>query len=98
MMKTTEHLNEHDWHCIARLLQGSFFGNGLFDGCSFCKNKDCCTGNESVFRKLSNETGVDLSPAVYGYLHKNGFPYKKFLKGANEDAKRHFRNFFTDLD
>lgn len=42
-------------------------------------------------------TGVDLGPAVYGYLEVGGFPYKKFLKNSSDRAKEYFRNFFKDI-
>ncbi|MBE6105972.1 hypothetical protein [Anaerovibrio lipolyticus] len=100
-------LNHIDAHCIARLLQMAVFGKGLsiLNACQYChypchklnKTGEPATRFNDVMLQLQNETGVDLSPGIYGSLEPHGFPYKKFLKNANEEVKEHFRNFFKDV-
>ena len=91
-------LTNEEAHCLARLLQSALYGghaNNIFAGCSFCKNQ--CNRAERydrLLRKLQNETGVDLSPAVYGSIQNGGFPYKKFLKNSNPKIRDYLRNFF----
>ena len=99
-------LTEQEAHCIARLLQGAVYGEGLFDGCAFCKfqcNTDRNAGEvlprfDEIRMKLWEATGVDLAPCFSGeYLLHSKFKYKKFLKNSNEDIKEYFRNFFRDI-
>ncbi|MBR1760269.1 MAG: hypothetical protein IJ741_03715 [Schwartzia sp.] len=105
-------LTEKEAHCIARLLQGAFFGerNGgnVLAACAFCKFKcfdEKCADEtrkkapwffREVRQTLESKTGVDLSPRVYGHLY--GWPpIKKFLKNANEETKEFCRKFFDDI-
>ncbi len=95
-------LDEMDAHCIARMLQSYLFTDTPFAGCRFCKyncfNDDAKPTNDKRIGKLLMDfTGVDLGPAVYGYLEVGGFPYKKFLKNSSDRAKEYFRNFFKDI-
>lgn len=98
-------MDERDWHCIARLLQGALYGGdkNAFDGCFFCKFK--CFGDgdmelapnmTNALKLLEEKTGVDLSVANDRLLQSN-FPYKKFLKNSNDEAKEYFRNYFKGL-
>lgn len=95
-------LNKREAHCIARLLQGCIFNDNPFIGCLFCKY-DCRDSNgipthsEHAMKVLMDETGVDLTPGVYGSLKPMEFPYKKFLKNSNEKTKEYFRNFFKNV-
>ena len=98
-------LNEQEAHCLARLIQSAAYGKdeGIFVGCNYCKYK--CWQSEKniaprfneICQKLGDETGVDLTPHQHGSLISRGFPYKKFLKNANEESKAYFRNFFRDI-
>lgn len=110
-------LTEQEAHCIARLLQSAIFSpdHDLFAGCRFCKypcakeSGTWCDMHlvdlpryDAVMHKLMEETGVDLGPAVYGYLDPSvvpfkKFPYKKFIKNSNEEIKEFFRNYFKDI-
>lgn len=100
-----ERMNEHNWHCIARLLQGAIYGGrgNVLDGCAFCKFKCHEDGNgdpaphyDKIMAMISEKTGVDLLPGS-SKLHQSNFPYKKFLKKSNDEAKEYFRNFFRDV-
>lgn len=99
-------LNEAEAHCLARMLQGALYGGqqNPFDGCRFCKynrwakDGDDCKNFTGVSIRLTEFTDVDLSPAVYGWLPPGKFPYKKFLKGADDGIKQQFRNFFQKMD
>lgn len=93
-------LTDEEAHCLARLLQSALYSghvNSIFVGCSFCKNS-CkhAASYDALRRKLQDETGVDLSPAVYGSIQKGDFPYKKFLKNSNPKIRNYMRNFFSD--
>lgn len=101
--QTQEPLTEKELHCVARLLQGAIYGeeHNVFDGCAFCMYQchneiELAPNFELVMQKIMNKTGVDLSPAKHRLIH-SGFPYKKFLKNANEDAKEYFRNYFKNI-
>ena len=91
-------LNEQEAHCIARLLQSALFGKDIFDGCDYCKVQCYKEGDHSrlmftkIKKRLTDETGVDLSPIVGGgSLINSDFPYHKFLIKSNENAKEYFR-------
>ena len=43
------------------------------------------------------ETGVDLTVIIPCDVVFSEFPYKKFLKNANETIKKHFREIFADI-
>ena len=92
-------LNEQEAHCVARLLQSLWYGQGALDGCGYCKYQ--CGEKLPMFhaikKRLTDETGVDVSPIVYGELPDSKFPYLKFLKNANETALNYFRTYFTDI-
>lgn len=104
-------LTKHEAHCIARLLQSAIFSpdHNLFAGCRFCKYQciryvdDDEQGSlelpryDDIMKKLMDVTGVDVSPAVYGYIEPGSFPYKKFLKNSNDKTQEYFRNFFKDI-
>lgn len=102
------YLSDKDAHCIARMLQSTLYGGSgsVFNGCAFCKY--CCydrhlkfshevTNYEHILKLLTEGTGVDLMPGVYGAIQLEGFPYKKFLKDSNEPIKEYFRNLFKDV-
>lgn len=97
-------LSKEEAHCLARVFQSLLYGGHkkFFEGCTFCKYP-CRNAVDPVNRftvilhKLEEESGVDLKPCVYGKLQHDGFPYKKFLKNANEQAATFFRNFFKDV-
>ena len=97
-------LNEREAHCVARLLQSAWFGNGQFDGCKYCKyvcvaadNPDSLSGFNNIRKRLTEETGVDLTLTVGGFIYDSEFPYHKFLKNANEKAKNYFRHRFDNI-
>lgn len=98
-------LNEQEAHCLARLIQSAAYGKdeGIFVGCNYCKYKcwqsgeNIAPGFNEICQKLMIETGVDLTPSQHGGFYLQGFPYKKFLKNANEESKTYFRNFFKDV-
>ena len=90
---------EKELHCIARLLQGAIYGeHNVFDGCAFCKF-NCATTNDpnpdydKLLKKLTAITGVDLSPNQARLIHSR-FPYRKFLRNANDKIKSYFKNYF----
>ena len=85
-------LNEREAHCVARLLQSAWFGNGQFDGCKYCKyecvaadNPDSLSGFNNIRRRLTE------------FIYDSEFPYHKFLKNANEKAKNYFRHRFDNI-
>ena len=97
-------LNEQEAHCIARLLQGAFFGDSPFDGCSFCKfqcykegNNNLVTKAGAIRCKLTEETGVDLGFYEEPRLFKSNFPYSRFMHGANIEAKLYFQEQFDKI-
>ena len=103
-------LTEQEAHCLARLLQGSLYSSDTFIGCRFCKFPCDQNGSKPMFetvkKKLTDETEVDVSGNLYGYLTEGltlhsmkaeDFPYKKFLQGSSETVKEHYRNFFSDI-
>lgn len=105
-------LTEQEAHCIARLLQSAIFSpdHEIFAGCRFCKYPcmkeagkwdDMSLVNlpryDEVMSKITNGTGVDVRPAVYGCIEPGGMPYKKFLKNSNDGIKEFFRNLFKDI-
>ena len=96
-------LTEKEAHCVARLLQGAFFSKNPLNGCTFCKyqcriKKDEPISTEHIIReKLMAETGVDLTGIIPCDVVFSEFPYKKFLKNANETIKKHFREIFADI-
>ena len=97
-------LTEQEAHCIARLLQSALYGGeaNILAGCTFCRypcrteGKRCSNFN-MIRDKLTQTTGVDVTPMLYGDLPHSDFPYKKFLKNANQEAKEYFRNFFDTV-
>ena len=97
-------LNEREAHCIARLLQGAWFGKSKFDGCNYCKyqcykDDDKCGlhGFDNIKKRLTEETGVDLSPDASSFLLDSDFPYHKFLKNSNEEIRKYFRERFSNI-
>jgi hypothetical protein len=97
-----EEFTEKELHCIARLLQGAIYGeHNVFDGCAFCKYNCQIEGDpnpdyEKTLEKLTRVTGVNLLPMCSTLFHSK-FPYKKFLKNANENVKEYFRNYFKNI-
>lgn len=93
---------EKELHCIARLLQGAIYGeHNVFDGCAFCKfncatKEDPNPNYDKLLEKLTELTGVDLFPSRDRIIHSS-FPYKKFLKNANDKTKTYFRNYFKPV-
>ena len=102
-------LSENKAHCIARLLQAALFGGDdkhfgcPFDGCQYCKVQCYKQGDnrfplfESLRSRLMEETGVDVGIAHYDTIPNSNFPYKKFLKNANEEIKDYFRKEFANI-
>ena len=87
-------LNEREAHCVARLLQSAWFGGGQFVGCKYCKYECLANNSESslpgfdnIRRRLTEETGVDLTLEASAFIYDSAFPYHKFLKNANEKAR-----------
>ena len=97
-------LNEREAHCIARLLQGAWYGKHSFDACKYCKFQ-CYKDNaekrlssfDDIRKRLTEETGVDLSPDVNSFLLDSYFPYHKFLKNSNEEIRKYFRERFSNF-
>ena len=98
-------LTEKEAHCVARLLQGRFYSKNILSGCTFCKYQclpQVVNGEEihmerKIREKFMAETGVDLTSSVPRDVLFSEFPYKKFLKNANETIKKHFREIFADI-
>lgn len=104
-------LTEQEAHCIARALQGAWFstdsetgmGNSL-DACQYCKYQ--CYKDETrprmafghIRKLLTEKTGVDLGVAAGAFLIGSEFPYRKFLKNANEEIKEYFRTRFEHVN
>lgn len=72
-MQERQVLTEKDLHCIARILQGSIYGNNLFQYCDCCPNVDdcrrmarqsCTNYFNRVRPKLQIATGVYLGPLI----------------------------------
>ena len=91
---------EKESHCVARLLQGAIFGESLLTGRAFCKFR-CSTREDpapcldSLREKLWTATGVDLRLASgKDTLPYSNFPYKRFLRAANNEVISYFRSFF----
>ena len=93
-------LDEKESHCVARLLQGAFYGESAVSGCTFCKFRCRESGEISMERKIREkfmaETGVDLTQITTPSIVYSKFPYKKFLKNSNENIKEYFRKIFAD--
>jgi len=93
-------LNEKESHCVARLLQGAFYGESAVSGCAFCKYRcresDEISMERKIREKFMAETGVDLTQFVSPTIPYSKFPYKKFLKNSNENIKEYFRKIFAD--
>ena len=94
-------LTKQEAHCIARLLQSAIFSpdHEIFAGCRFCKYPcmkeaekwdDMSLVNlpryDEVMSKITNGTGVDVRPAVYGCIEPGGMPYKKFLTMESKNS------------
>ena len=98
-------LNEKEAHCVARLLQGGFYGNNVLNGCTFCKFKcrpqliddEEISMERKIREKFMTETGVDLTQSIPYDIVFSEFPYKKFLKNSNEGIKEHLRKAFADI-
>ncbi len=97
-------LTEQEAHCVARLLQSAIFGNDgeIFNGCMFCKfkcenEKDPAPNFDILRERFTKETGVDLGLGSAGSLPLSKFPYKRFLKSANADIRKYFKNYFADV-
>ena len=90
-------LNEHEAHCVARLIQGAMFGRDVADGCQFCKfncGAHCGSQRAADLRKrLTEVTGVDLADR----LSESAFPHDRFIKAANEEIKNYYRKEFGRL-
>ena len=91
-------LNEQEAHCVARILQGAWYGKDILNGCTYCKypcvDKQLLIGE--IKKRLTEETGVDLSPKTGGFIIDSEFPYDKFLRNANEPVKEYFRTRFAN--
>lgn len=98
-------LDEKEAHCVARLLQGAFYGKNVLVGCTFCKyqclasviSENSVSMQSKIREKFMAETGVDLTSVISCDVVFSEFPYKKFLKNSNETVKRHFREVFEYL-
>lgn len=102
--------SERETHCIARMLQGAVYGEDFLSGCSFCKfqcslmNRDKHSDKvystnpmwRQILDKLTKVTGVDCGVMDEGNLYGSKFPYKRFLKNSNAEAREYFRNYFSD--
>ena len=88
-------LNEREAHCIARLLQGALFAD-MLDGCSYCKYTcgEKLPMLDEIRDRLTEETGVDLGVVDSGNLPHSDFPFGRFLKNSNEQAKQYYRDLF----
>ena len=93
-------LNERESHCVARLLQGAMFGNSIDDGCQFCKFRceRVVDMTREIRKRLTDETGVDLSLMTHGTEPLSKFPLGKFLINANADIKKVYREFFEEFN
>lgn len=103
---------EQETHCIARLLQGAVYGEHFLSGCSFCKFQCSLAGRDNysekvytqqprwrkILNKLTKLTGVDCGIMDEGNLYGSKFPYKRFLKNSNAEAKKYFKNYFSDCE
>ena len=97
-------LSEREAHCVARLLQGAWFAKHSLDACNYCKFRcfkndaeNRLSGFENIRRRLTEETGVDISPAAGAFLIDSEFPYHKFLKNSNEEIRKYFRERFSNF-
>ena len=98
------YLSEQEAHCVARLLQGAWYGKNSLDACNYCKFQ-CCKddaekkliGFENIRKRLTEETGVDLSPETGAFLIDSDFPYHKFLKNSNVEIRKYFRERFNNF-
>ena len=101
--------DEKEAHCLARLLQGAVYAENFLAGCSFCQfpcklvrhnHRDELLQQDQRWRqilnKLTEKTGVDCGVMEKENLYGSDFPYKRFLKNANKEAKNYFRNYFSD--
>lgn len=95
-------LTEKDLHCIARLLQGSIYGErgNAFDGCAFCKyrcktEKDPAPYFDEVMNKLDKKTGVAMLSSYGQRQDFPCFPYKRFLINANDEIKSVVNNYLA---
>ncbi len=108
----TVKFTEQEAHCVARMLQGAVYGEDFLSGCSFCKFQ-CSLVNRNkysekiyptkprwrqILDKLTEITGVDCGVMDEGNLYGSKFPYKRFLKNSNAEAKEYFRNYFSDCE
>lgn len=103
-------LNEQEAHCIARLLQDTWFANekggfaNSLAACQYCKYQCYKEQEESKFtmlpkirKRLTEETGVDLGFGLSDTLYGSDFPYRQFLKNTNEETRKYFRNYFANI-
>ena len=89
-------LSEKEAHCVARLLQGAIYGNGIWAGCGYCKfqcrnGKWRLPGFDDITERLTQETGVDLIRGCNMYNFENAHPHLRFLKNSNAETKRWVR-------
>ena len=92
-------LNEREAHCVARLLQGALFGNGVDDGCDYCKFRceRVVDRTREIRERLTEETGIDLGLMINGRLPRSDFQHGRFLKNANEVVKKFYRDSIKHL-
>ncbi len=86
--------SEKELHCLARILQGCFYGpeNNPFYGCQYCKyGLDCCDVRtfrwNSVRDKIENATNVNLSILLSGSIEKK-FLQESFQELYPEEYKK----------
>ena len=85
-------LNEQEAHCIARLLQGAIFADDALIGCQYCKF-ECGVKLpvlQTIRKRLTEETGVDLGSMARGALPDDNFPHSTFLKNSNSRIVQHY--------
>ena len=92
-------LNEQEAHCVARLLQSAFCGDEIYVGCDYCKFRceHVLAKSDAIRKRLTEETGVDLTMKDCGRLPQSNFQHGKYLKNANEDVKKIYRERFKLL-
>ena len=89
-------ITDKDLHCVARLIQGTFYANQMFYGCQYCKYKDECVTpailddghidfnklyDEVVRMKLQDLTGVRVADVLGTDLEAR---FKNYNSGLEE--------------
>lgn len=103
-------LSEKEWHCVARMLQGGWYGykHRPDSACEFCKyRQECWQGDwecykpsgffKEVAEKITKLTGVDLMPEKnVTYLPLCRVNQKRFLKNSTPEMIDYCKNFFAE--